>query len=172
MSSQASQTINVVDESPRDLHSEKFADEANLVRASDRWTRLQYLSFCFDQISTRDAHIGGSKGGARDASPLGVQILSFSCSFWQKNWKIIALLGVGAPLGKILDPPLAQSRTIYVWWQNIKHDSLFSCVCESALPGWNVTRYITGVYNVHVRDKSRFKKRYKIIVFHSLFSGA
>ena len=38
--------------------------------------------------------------------PPGVQILSFSCSFLQKNWKIIALLGVGAPLRKILDPPL------------------------------------------------------------------
>ena len=28
---------------------------------------------------------------------LGVQILSFSCSFWSKNWKIIAVLGVGVP---------------------------------------------------------------------------
>ena len=32
-------------------------------------------------------YIGGSKGGARDARPLGVQILSFSCSFRQKNCK-------------------------------------------------------------------------------------
>ena len=36
VSSQASQTIDVVDESPRDLRSEEFADEANIVRASDR----------------------------------------------------------------------------------------------------------------------------------------
>ena len=43
-------------------------------------------------------NIGGSKGGARDVRPLlGVQILSFSCSFWQKYGKIIAFLGVGAP---------------------------------------------------------------------------
>ena len=34
-------------------------------------------------------------GGARDPPP-GVQILSFSCSFQQKSWKIIALLKVGA----------------------------------------------------------------------------
>ena len=40
-------------------------------------------------------------GGARDADPPGVQILLFSCRFWQKNCKIIALLGVGAaPSGK------------------------------------------------------------------------
>ena len=32
--------------------------------------------------------------------PWGVQILSFSCSFWEKNWKIIALLGVGAAPGE------------------------------------------------------------------------
>ena len=41
--------------------------------------------------------IGGSKGAPGTRTPLGVQILSFSCSFWQKNCKIIALLGVGAP---------------------------------------------------------------------------
>ena len=39
--------------------------------------------------------IQGGAPGTR--APLGVQILSFSCSFRQKNWKIIALLGVGAP---------------------------------------------------------------------------
>ena len=38
--------------------------------------------------------IGGSKAGA--PSP-GIQILSFSYSFRQKNLKIIALLGVGGP---------------------------------------------------------------------------
>ena len=44
-------------------------------------------------------NIGGSKGGARDARPPWVQILSFSCSFRKQNLKIIALLGVGAPPG-------------------------------------------------------------------------
>ena len=33
-------------------------------------------------------------------TPLGVQILSFSCSFRGQNWKIIALLGVGTPPGE------------------------------------------------------------------------
>ena len=52
-------------------------------------------------------NIGRSKGGARDVRPPGVQILSFPCSFQPKIYKIIALLGVGAPpLRKILDPPL------------------------------------------------------------------
>ena len=41
--------------------------------------------------------IGGSKGGARDAPPPGVQILSFLCSFWQKNCKIIAVLELAPP---------------------------------------------------------------------------
>ena len=49
--------------------------------------------------------IGGSKGGAKDA-PTGVQILSFSCSFRQKNCKIIPIWKLAHPLGKILDPPL------------------------------------------------------------------
>ena len=68
--------------------------------------------------------IGGSKGGGRQgrAPPLGVQILSFSCSFRQKNWKIIVLLGVGA------SPPGENpgSTTVLVtsnaWWDR-SHDS-------------------------------------------------
>ena len=28
------------------------------------------------------------EGGARDARPLGVQILSFPCNFWQKIWTV------------------------------------------------------------------------------------
>ena len=39
-------------------------------------------------------------------TPPGVQILSFSCSFRQKNLQNNPNLGIGAPpLGKILDPP-------------------------------------------------------------------
>ena len=55
-----------------------------------------------------DANIGGSKGGARDARPPpGVQIPSFSCSFG-KNVKNNSNFGSWRPpLGKILDPPLA-----------------------------------------------------------------
>ena len=53
---------------------------------------------------------GGSKGGARDARPLGAQILSISCSFWENMAK--SYVGTPPPgswrplLGKILDPPL------------------------------------------------------------------
>ena len=35
--------------------------------------------------------------GAPGTRPPGIQILLFLCGFWQNNWKIIALLGVGAP---------------------------------------------------------------------------
>ena len=48
-------------------------------------------------ILTESFSIGRSKEAPGMCTPLGVQILSFSCSFWQKNCKIIALLGVGAP---------------------------------------------------------------------------
>ena len=42
---------------------------------------------------------GGSKGGARDARPPGVKILSISCSFWENLVKLYvgAPRGVGAP---------------------------------------------------------------------------
>ena len=42
------------------------------------------------------ADLGGGVPGTR-APSLGVQILSFWCSFWKKIWKILALLGVGTP---------------------------------------------------------------------------
>ena len=42
--------------------------------------------------------IGGSRGGAPETrAPLGVQILSFSCSFRQKNLQNNPNLGVVAP---------------------------------------------------------------------------
>ena len=44
--------------------------------------------------------IGRSKGGARDTlpiRPIGVQILSFSCSFRQKNWKITPIWELAPP---------------------------------------------------------------------------
>ena len=53
--------------------------------------------------------IGGSKRGTRDASPTGVQIISFSGSFWQNVCKIIPLWKL-APPRKILDPPLQPQR--------------------------------------------------------------
>ena len=48
------------------------------------------------------------RGAPGTRAPPGVQILSFSCSFRQKNWKIIALLGVGAPPGE--NPGSATAR--------------------------------------------------------------
>ena len=55
--------------------------------------------------------IGGSKGGRQGrAPPLWVQILSFSCSFWENLGKIIGwrpyLGGWRPPVWEILDPPL------------------------------------------------------------------
>ena len=49
---------------------------------------------------------GGSKEGrkGRASLPVGVQILSFLCSFWPKN---LVSTPTWRPLGKILDPPLA-----------------------------------------------------------------
>ena len=57
---------------------------------------------------------GRSKGDARDACPLWVQFLSFSCSFRETFGQMIGWrshLRVGAPAGKILDPPL--NMTMY-----------------------------------------------------------
>ena len=41
----------------------------------------------YQMLVAGDRSIGGSKGGARDVPPLGVQILSSSCTFRQKNEK-------------------------------------------------------------------------------------
>ena len=53
--------------------------------------------------------IGGSEGSARDARPLWVHILSFSCSFWGKLDKIIAWdphLEGWQPSPRLGNPPL------------------------------------------------------------------
>ena len=44
---------------------------------------------------------GGSKGGAGDAPPPGVEILSISCSFWENSTNSY----VGAPPGSWRPPP-------------------------------------------------------------------
>ena len=54
---------------------------------------------------------GGSKGGREGRTPpLGVQILSISCSFWENLAKLCVhappLEGSRPPLGEILDPSL------------------------------------------------------------------
>ena len=63
--------------------------------------------------SSRDGQkIGGSKGGARDAHPhWGSKFFHFHAVFGKKLNHNPALLGgpIGAPPGKILDPPLKMS---------------------------------------------------------------
>ena len=90
--------------------------------------------FKYLHISRAVSHVtpgprsGGSKGGARDARPTGVQILSFSCSFRLKKLVSTPTLGVGAPPGKILDPPLPRDR--YLGF-SCSHSSRLSCNMRS-----------------------------------------
>ena len=51
-------------------------------------------------ILTESFSIGRSKGSPGMCTPLGIQILSFSCSFWQKNYKIIPIWKLAYPWGK------------------------------------------------------------------------
>ena len=44
---------------------------------------------------------GGSKGGARDVRPMGVQILSITCSIWEN----LAKSYVGTLAGGLVPPP-------------------------------------------------------------------
>ena len=62
--------------------------------AKSIWSESRYAIFLFKHRSI-SVTIGGSKGGRQGRAAPGVQILSLSCSFRPKNWKIIALLGVG-----------------------------------------------------------------------------
>ena len=59
----------------------------------------KYISFLI--ISQQFSCIGGSRSGARDATPsLWAKISSFSCSF-RKNWpngRLVPPIGVGVPL--------------------------------------------------------------------------
>ena len=59
------------------------------VKCRKGWNKYQVLYIT--------VFIGGSKGGARDAPPPAVQILSISCSFWEKYGQIIASFRVGTP---------------------------------------------------------------------------
>ena len=76
-------------------------------RRTQQWSGLRsngiqvsIVGSWFLLILTTLLNIGGSKGGgARDAPP-GVQILSFSCSFWQKIDKIIAFRELAPPPGE------------------------------------------------------------------------
>ena len=58
------------------------------------------------------------RGGAGDAPPPGVQILSISCSFWEilaKSYVSAPPLGSWHPLlGEILDPPLRSIKNFFL----------------------------------------------------------
>ena len=59
-------------------------------------------------------------GGARNAPPpLGVQILSISCSFWEN----LAKWYVGAPPWELAPPPRGNPgfATVYTWWHVYFH---------------------------------------------------
>ena len=62
-------------------------------------------------------YIGGSKG-RQGSTPTGVKLPSFSWSFWQKNWKIIAVLGVRAPPRK--NPGFATALIIVIHFTHQK----------------------------------------------------
>ena len=53
------------------------------------------------------------RGGARDVRPPWGPNSFIFMQFSAKMWKIIAILGVGAPPGKILDPPLVRMQRIF-----------------------------------------------------------
>ena len=78
---------------------------------------LKYPSFLDSNLSTQispNISLADLGGGVRDARPpLGVQILSISCSF-RENLACSRppLEGSRPPLGKILDPPLYLSFTV------------------------------------------------------------
>ena len=59
-------------------------------------------------------------------APLRVQILSLSCSFLAKNWKIIALLGVGTP-------PSSWGKSLIHHWL-VQHSS--EPVADPEFPRW------------------------------------
>ena len=72
-------------------------------------SQLKILGFWINLFSGNREHtvppktqqdIGGSKGGARDARPPGGPDSFIFMQFSAKNWKIIALLGVGVPPGE------------------------------------------------------------------------
>ena len=76
-----------------------------------RWYPTQSIN-CFSWPSRHHWRIEGGVPGTR--APPGAQILSFSCSRGQ-NWKIIALLGVGAPSGE--NPRYMYTQQIrWQWW--------------------------------------------------------
>ena len=74
---------------------------------------------CFPACITAVADLRGARGMH---APLGIQILSISCSFWENLAKsYVGALGSWRPLlGEILDPPLHwshdQKGDLHFWW--------------------------------------------------------
>ena len=103
------------------------------------------------------AHPRGCQGRTRP----GVQILSFSCSFQQNNSLAHLLLGVAAPLRKLLDPPLIWTKRVLekvesVFWlwvlksmKNIQNEIAFWILSD-----WNKVNYKT-----ETSDREKGRKR-------------
>ena len=81
--------------------------------------------------------IGGSKGGARDAP--GVQILSFSCSFRQKVYKIIPLWELASPPGKSW---IRHCYDVFIW----KRTNLGSFAQEKSIKH----RWMMDIESAHI----------------------
>ena len=62
---------------------------------------IPFTGGCLEDTPWADTPVADLKGGARDAHPPGVQILSISYSFWEN----LAKLYVGAPPGELAPPP-------------------------------------------------------------------
>ena len=87
------------------------------------WLQTEFKTFWFSQrqnlcplFPNLGVPSGGSKGGREGRTPpLGIQILSISCSFWENSAKLCVhappLEGSRPPLGEILDPSLVP------WWR-------------------------------------------------------
>ena len=69
----------------------------NFITVKDKTIKRNFKKFFSVLVAY---NIGGSKGGGVGTRPVGVQILLFICSFWQKYQVSTTTLGVGAPSGK------------------------------------------------------------------------
>ena len=82
---------------------------------------LEEMSFGDSEAQEHAHGSGGSKGGARDARPLGVEILSILCSFSEN----LAKSYVGAPLGELALPPRANPGSATAWICRLQKSNRF-----------------------------------------------